>query len=83
MAGIIGGGIGGCAASLFLRDLVKNKVDVVVYEGGEIGGRVRSIKLGEKEYEAGASILHHKNQLFQRLIKRYGQWLVTVLSCQK
>ncbi|GAU95896.1 hypothetical protein RvY_07430-2 [Ramazzottius varieornatus] len=70
--GIIGGGIGGCASSLFLRDALRNDAYIVVYEAENISGRVRSVKLKGNEYEAGGSIFHEKNELCQRLVKRFG-----------
>ena len=59
--GIIGGGIGGASAAHFIRQLFGDDVTVELYEADEIGGRLRSIEVDGRMYEAGGSIMHPEN----------------------
>jgi hypothetical protein len=64
---IIGGGIGGVAASWFISTDINNSesqkgVQVHVFEDKVIGGRIQSIQCEGGTYEAGASIGHRRNR---------------------
>ncbi|KAG5347544.1 PCYXL protein, partial [Acromyrmex charruanus] len=69
---IIGGGIGGASASHFLTELLKESVEIDLYEAKTIGGRLATIKIDKDEVEAGGSIIHSKNMYMQRFVKLLG-----------
>lgn len=69
---IIGGGIGGASASHFLTELLNNTVDIDLYEAQTIGGRLATVKIDNKEFEAGGSIIHPKNKYMQKFVKLVG-----------
>ncbi|OQV15601.1 Prenylcysteine oxidase [Hypsibius exemplaris] len=70
--GIIGGGIGGCAASWFLREALDEQAEIVLFEKDKIGGRVATVNIAGREYEAGASVFHEKNMILQEFLKEFG-----------
>ncbi|KYN10721.1 PREDICTED: prenylcysteine oxidase-like [Trachymyrmex cornetzi] len=69
---IIGGGIGGASASHFLTKLLKESVEIDLYEAKTIGGRLATIKIDKDEVEAGGSIIHSMNMYMQRFVKLLG-----------
>jgi len=70
--GIIGGGIGGSTASLFLRSLFGDDVTIDLYEPGErLCGRVRVLEMMGRSYECGGSILHPKNLYAKHLAQHF------------
>lgn len=54
--GIIGAGIGGSATAYYLQSLLKDSVDITLFESNEIGGRLSARKIGQHRYEAGGAI---------------------------
>ena len=50
---VIGGGIGGTTAALFLREEFGDEVDIDLYEKDRIGGRLATIEMGGRFYESG------------------------------
>lgn len=70
---IIGGGIGGTAAAHFVRNLFQNKkCDIHLYEPSSIGGRLATVEISGREYEAGGSIIHEKNFYMKNLSESLG-----------
>ncbi|KAL3154565.1 hypothetical protein ABBQ32_014022 [Trebouxia sp. C0010 RCD-2024] len=58
---IIGGGIGGSFTAYNLRRLLNESIELHVFEGSKIGGRVQSFSYEDHVHEAGASIVFDKN----------------------
>ena len=50
---VVGGGIGGSTASLFLREELGDDVEIVLFEKDRIGGRLSTVQVGDRFYEAG------------------------------
>ena len=50
---VIGGGIGGSTAAYFIREQLGDDVDIFLYEKDRIGGRVATVKMGDRFYESG------------------------------
>mmetsp|Transcript_13166 Transcript_13166/g.29998 ORF Transcript_13166/g.29998 Transcript_13166/m.29998 type:complete len:550 (-) Transcript_13166:32-1681(-) len=64
---IIGGGIGGTFAAMWLREMFGDRVDLVIIQSGLIGGRCKWIEMVERDkparrYECGASIISELNE---------------------
>ena len=70
--GIIGAGIGGTSAAHFLRQKFGTSCSISIFEEGNIGGRLATIKMAGKEYEVGGSIIHSANTLMTDLLKETG-----------
>eukprot|EP00931_Biecheleriopsis_adriatica_P110915 TRINITY_DN85236_c0_g1_i1.p1 TRINITY_DN85236_c0_g1~~TRINITY_DN85236_c0_g1_i1.p1 ORF type:complete len:605 (-),score=101.80 TRINITY_DN85236_c0_g1_i1:140-1954(-) len=69
---IIGGGIGGSALALWLRDLLgDDQVELVMFTNSPVGGRCQAVELGGLNYEAGAAIVSEMNVLFKALMRRF------------
>ncbi|CAE8688094.1 unnamed protein product [Polarella glacialis] len=69
---ILGGGIGGSAVALWLRDLLGDEqVELVMFQNSPVGGRCQVIELDGQHYEAGAAIVSEMNVLFQALMRRF------------
>ena len=64
---VIGGGIGGSAFTFFLKKSLPNSL-VTLYEPQNIGGRLKTVKIANRDYECGGSIIHPKNQLMKDLV---------------
>jgi len=62
--GIIGAGIGGTAAAYFLSQSLP-QANVHIFEEGEIGGRLATVKIAGREYEVGGSVIHPKNKFME------------------
>ncbi|CAE8646285.1 unnamed protein product, partial [Polarella glacialis] len=63
---ILGGGIGGSAVAVWLRDLLGDEqVELVMFQNSPVGGRCQVIELDGQHYEAGAAIVSEMNVLFQ------------------
>ncbi|CAK9038941.1 Prenylcysteine oxidase (Chloride ion pump-associated 55 kDa protein) [Durusdinium trenchii] len=59
---IVGAGIGGCSTARFCREEFP-EADIHVFErSDQLGGRARLFNDAGESYEAGASIIHDKNQ---------------------
>jgi prenylcysteine oxidase/farnesylcysteine lyase len=70
---IIGSGVSGSAAAYFLHKSLREQVEIVVFEKEDrIGGRIRSIKVGEEEWETGGSIIHSENQYLSTIVDELG-----------
>lgn len=71
--GIIGGGIGGCAAAFYIREMCGPSVDIHVFnDSEEVGGRCAVIEFDGNTYEAGASVIHTSNKHMVDLRKKLG-----------
>lgn len=69
---VIGGGIGGTTAALFLREEFGDEVDIDVYENDRIGGRLATIEMGGRYYESGGSVIHPRNKYMANLTRFLG-----------
>ena len=71
---IIGGGVGGCTAAYFTRELCGDSVDITVFNETEVvGGRCAVIEFDDNVYEAGASIIHTSNKYLVNFRKKFGK----------
>jgi len=70
---IIGGGVGGTTAAYHIRKAFdEDEPRIDIYEAQKIGGRVATVEIAGRKYEAGASILHHQNKYMYDFIKAFG-----------
>lgn len=71
---IVGAGIGGAATAAFLRELDPD-VPIAVFErGGEIGGRIRTVKIKKPDLnvELGAAVFHDDNRYVVKFAHELG-----------
>uniref|UniRef100_A0A8C0QRN4 Uncharacterized protein n=1 Tax=Chelonoidis abingdonii TaxID=106734 RepID=A0A8C0QRN4_CHEAB len=69
---VIGAGIGGTSAAYFLRQTFGKDVQIDVFEKGTVGGRLATINVEGKDYEAGGSIIHPLNLHMKHFVKELG-----------
>nr|XP_016854706.1 PREDICTED: prenylcysteine oxidase 1 [Anolis carolinensis] len=70
--GVIGAGIGGSSAAYFLRQKFGKDVSIDVFERGQVGGRLATIDLEGKGYEAGGSVIHPLNLHMKHFVQELG-----------
>ncbi|XP_068128504.1 prenylcysteine oxidase 1-like [Hyperolius riggenbachi] len=69
---VVGAGIGGTSAAYFLREKFGKDVHIDVYEKEEVGGRLATIEMEGKVYEAGGSVIHPLNLHMKTFVKELG-----------
>ncbi|XP_074837918.1 prenylcysteine oxidase 1 [Carettochelys insculpta] len=69
---VVGAGIGGTSAAYFLRQKFGRDIQIDVFEKGTVGGRLATINVEGKDYEAGGSILHPLNLHMKHFVKELG-----------
>ncbi|XP_060072471.1 prenylcysteine oxidase-like [Ylistrum balloti] len=69
---IVGGGIGGTSTAYFMRELFGNEAVIDLYEKNAIGGRLATVNINGREYEAGGSIIHPENLYMVNFTKILG-----------
>ena len=76
---IVGGGVGGTSAAYFLSQLIDEKTkgilkyQIDIFEqNSRIGGRVATVNVSGKVFEAGGSIIHIRNKYARDLVKTFG-----------
>uniref|UniRef100_A0A0X3NT34 Prenylcysteine oxidase n=1 Tax=Schistocephalus solidus TaxID=70667 RepID=A0A0X3NT34_SCHSO len=71
--GIVGGGLCGCATAYFLRQLMGPAVAITLFEKtDQLGGRVRSQRIGDDVFELGGSIFTRDNRYMSSLTDAFG-----------
>lgn len=70
---MVGAGIGGTAAAFYLREEFGPSVKIDVFEHGDVGGRLATVKIGDYEYETGGSVIHPLNLHMKHFIDRLGK----------
>lgn len=80
MSAIVGGGLGGTAAAYFLRQLFGDQLQVDVFEGKSVGGRLAVISIEGQEYEAGGAVIHPRNEYMVNLTKLLGEYYYEALD---
>ena len=61
--GIVGSGVAGSSAAFFLREALGPSADIVVWErDAVVGGRARSVALGDKHFDGGATAISSLNE---------------------
>lgn len=70
---MIGAGIGGTSAAYFLRQKFGPEVRIDVFERGEVGGRLATVRLEGRDYEAGGAVLHPLNLHMKQFVKELGE----------
>lgn len=79
---IIGGGIGGTSCAYFLRDLFKDSVQIDLYEGNQIGGRLATVIMSDgNEYETGGSVIHQRNKYMSDFVRNLGELYELYIHC--
>lgn len=74
---VVGAGIGGTAAAFYLREEFGPTVKIDVFEPGDIGGRLATVKVGDHEYETGGSVIHPLNLHMKHFMDRLGMsWCI-------
>mmetsp|Transcript_93233 Transcript_93233/g.272926 ORF Transcript_93233/g.272926 Transcript_93233/m.272926 type:complete len:586 (+) Transcript_93233:58-1815(+) len=80
---ILGGGLSGSAAALWLRDAFGDgaNIDLVVICDGPVGGRCQTLDFADGRYEAGSSTFSDMNPYFVALLRRFsiGRWCMSKL----
>ncbi|CAL9683484.1 unnamed protein product [Knipowitschia caucasica] len=69
---VVGAGIGGSAAAYYLRQEFGPGVQIDVFEPGEIGGRLSTVRMGDHEYEVGGAIIHPLNLHMKHFVDTLG-----------
>lgn len=69
---IIGAGIGGTSAAYFIRQKFGNNVPIDVFEKGDVGGRLATVEIEGKEYEAGGAVIHPLNLHMKKFVEELG-----------
>ncbi|KAE8618727.1 hypothetical protein XENTR_v10009475 [Xenopus tropicalis] len=69
---IVGAGIGGTSAAYFLRQKFGKNVQIDLYEKEEVGGRLATLEMEGKLYEAGGSVIHPMNLHMKTFVKELG-----------
>ncbi|XP_028654230.1 prenylcysteine oxidase 1 [Erpetoichthys calabaricus] len=69
---IVGAGIGGAATAAFLRKEFGPQVQIDVFEGGKVGGRLDTAHFGGKDFETGGSVIHPLNLHMKQFIDDLG-----------
>lgn len=79
-AAIVGSGIGGSSCSYFLRERLKNDIDIDLYEANEIGGRLAVKYYNDEIYELGGSIIHERNKYMNMFCEKFSKFLINDLE---
>lgn len=69
---IVGAGIGGTATAFYMRQEFGAAVKIDVFEPGDVGGRLATVKMGDYEYETGGSVIHPLNLHMKHFIEKLG-----------
>nr|XP_057912837.1 prenylcysteine oxidase 1 isoform X2 [Doryrhamphus excisus] len=69
---VIGAGIGGTAAAFYLRQEFGPGVKIDVFEPGDVGGRLATVKIGNHEYETGGAVIHPLNLHMKQFTDKLG-----------
>lgn len=69
---MVGAGVGGASAALFLRRRFGADAAIDVFESGAVGGRVADVRMAGHLYEVGGTIIHGKNKEMKKLVKELG-----------
>ena len=73
---VIGAGIGGSTAAHFCRRLFGPAATIEVFEAlPRLGGRLATVEIDGKSYEAGGSVIHPSNQHMDAFVKELGMKL--------
>lgn len=71
---IIGGGIGGTSCAYFLKEMFKDLVNLDIYEGNKVGGRLATVIMSDgNEYETGGSVIHQRNKYMSNFVSYLGK----------
>lgn len=70
---MVGAGIGGTAAAYYLREQFGPGVKIDVFEPGDVGGRLATVKIGDHEYETGGAVIHPLNLHMKHFMDRLGK----------
>lgn len=70
---MVGAGIGGTAAAFYLREEFGPSVKIDVFEPGDVGGRLATVKIGDYEYETGGAVIHPLNLHMKHFIDKLGK----------
>lgn len=74
---IIGGGIGGTSCAYFLKEIFKKSVNIDIYEGNKVGGRLATVFMeDDSEYEVGGSIIHQRNKYMSDFVHNLGELMI-------
>lgn len=76
LAAVIGAGIGGTSAAYYLRQKFGRDVQIDLFEREAVGGRLATIRVEGKEYEAGGSVIHPLNLHMKAFVKELGKRLL-------
>ncbi|KAL6096983.1 pcyox1 [Pungitius sinensis] len=69
---VVGAGIGGTSAAFYLRQEFGAGVKIDVFEPGDVGGRLATVKIGDYEYETGGTVIHPLNLHMKHFIEKLG-----------
>ena len=71
---IVGAGIGGCSAAYFLKELGGDALNITVFTNDKVGGRLATIDIDGKTYEAGGSVFHKTNEYMATFREKFGMY---------
>lgn len=73
---IVGAGIGGSSCSFFLRDNLKDDIDIDIYEANEIGGRLAVVEHEGQIHELGGAVIHERNKYMNSFLNKYSKYSI-------
>ena len=79
----MGAGIGGSAAAYFARQEFGPDIALDVFEADTVGGRLATIDVNDKAYEAGGSVIHPLNLHLVEIAKSLGVFYLKLILTNK
>ncbi|XP_062269419.1 prenylcysteine oxidase 1 [Platichthys flesus] len=69
---VVGAGIGGTAAAFYLRQEFGAAVKIDVFESGDVGGPLSTVRIWDHEYETGGLMIHPLNLHMKHFVEKLG-----------
>ncbi|XP_077593377.1 prenylcysteine oxidase 1 [Stigmatopora nigra] len=69
---VVGAGVSGAAVAFFLRQEFGTAVKINVFEPGDVGGRLATVKIADQEYETGGMAIHPLNLHMKHFVDKLG-----------
>ena len=75
---VVGGGVGGCSSSYFLRRLCDDQLELHVFEKDVVGGRTDVIEFDGHKYECGGAVMHNSNKYLTDFAQQFGVYILVL-----
>ena len=80
---VVGAGIGGTAAAFYLREEFGAGVKIDVFESGDVGGPLATVRIGDHEYETGGLMIHPLNLHMKHFVEKLGNVIIYQVEKEK